>query len=106
MHQGQWTAGRGLGRSVQDYRPIGRSAHASIRNTDHVSHTFAEQFRRQQQVADLSHTGIPAGAAVLEDHHATLIDVQRLVVYPSMKFFDRFEGYGPPAMVQWVWTRG
>src|ERR1700678_3294313 len=91
---------------MQHHSSIGSAAHAGIRNTDHVGHTFSQEFRRQRHVPHLRHTWVATRTAVLEHHHATLIDIQSFVIDSRMKFFNGFEYYGSPAMLQQMWTCG
>src|SRR4029077_9671066 len=63
------------------------------------------EFWGQGHIADLGHPGVTARAAILEDQHAVLIDVEGIVVDASVKILNRFENHGPSAVLQQVWTR-
>src|SRR5580698_5020579 len=87
---------------MQHDRAIGGPAHASIRNTHHVSHTFAKKLRRESHIADLGHSRIATRSAILEDHNAIFINIERLVVDTRVVILDGFKNYGTSAMLQQV----
>ncbi len=93
---------RGLGRGVQHHGAIGRAGHARVGDAHHVGDALAQHLRRQAHVADLGHAGIAARAAVLQHHHAGLVDVERLVVdlAPCSRRYPRTRPPGPGAVIR------
>src|SRR5258708_4484657 len=106
LHQRERAAGCGFWTGMQNYGPIGRAAHASVGNTDHIADTLAEDLWRQQHVADFRHAGVATRAAILQDHDTVLVDIQRLVVNPGVKSLNGFEHHRSSAMLQQARTRG
>src|ERR1017187_140257 len=106
LNQSERSAGRGFWAGVQNYGSIGRAAHAGVGNTDHIADTFAEDFRRQHHVADLRHSGVTPRATILQHHYTVFIDVQLLLINPSVKFLNGFEHNGSAAVLQQVRTGG
>ena len=102
LHQRERPACRGFRRSVENNCSISSAAHTRIGNADHIFHAFAQKLGRQQHIADFGHPGIAARAAILENHHAAFVDVQRLLIDACMKIFDRFEDHSATAMLQQV----
>ena len=98
-HQCQRTTGCRLRHGVQHHRAISRAAHARIADPDHVGDALAQDLRRQGHVANLGHAGIALGAAVLEDQHAGLVDIERLIVDAAVKIIAVFEDNCPPGVL-------
>ena len=91
VHQRQGATGSRFRCGVQDHGAVGGAAHAGVADAHHVSNAFTQYLGRQRHVADFGHAGVALGAAVLEHHHAVLVDVQGLVVNAGVKVFDGFK---------------
>ncbi len=64
-----------------------------------------QDFRRQRHVADLRHSRITLRAAILEHHHAGLVDIERIVVDAGMQVLDRLEHHRAARMLHQVRAR-
>jgi DNA-binding FadR family transcriptional regulator len=105
LHQRQRAAGRGLGRGVQHHGAVGGAAHARVADADHVGDALAQHLGRQRHVAGLGHAGVALGAAVLEHHHAVLVDVEALVVDAAVQVVGALEHHRA-ALVHQQFGRG
>ena len=94
-HHRQRPAARRLGRGVQHDRAIGGAGHARVGDAHHVGDALAQHLRRQAHVADLGHARIALRPAVLQDHDAGLVDVERFVVDLGLVVVDVLEDDGP-----------
>jgi len=87
---------------MKDNCAVGCPAHASVRDTDHVSDALAQQLGGYRHVANFRHTGVPSRPTVLENHNGGFIDVKILVVNSSVKIVYVLEDYCATAMLQQV----
>ena len=72
----------------------GGAGHARVGNANHIGDARAQNLGRQAHIADLGHAGIALGPAVFQDHDASLVDIQRLVVDLGLVVVDVFEHHG------------
>ncbi len=99
-HQRERSANRGFRSDVQDHRAISGSAHASVRDADHVFEPAFEYFGWQTHIADLRHARIAARSTVLEHKNRIFVHHQIRVLDAFVIVLNIFEGHGRAAMAQ------
>src|SRR3954454_5033200 len=104
-HERKRSPSRRLGRNMQHHGAVRRARHACVRDADHVAYALLEQLRRQGHVADLRHTRVALRTAVLQDHDAARVNVERIIVDAMVQVLDVLE-HDRPAGVLHQFGRG
>ena len=100
--QGQRAAGRGLRGGVQDDRPVGGAGHPPVADPHHVADAAQQQLPGQGHIGHFRHARVAARAAVPDDQHGVLVDIQVGVVRHRVVVRGGVEDQGPAPVLEQV----
>ena len=80
LDEGEWAAGEGLGRDVEDAGSVGGAGHAGVGDPDHVSDAGLQQLLGDREHSPLRHARAAERAGVAEDEDRVLGHIQVWVV--------------------------